>query len=468
MNRLAPQLAAWVAGLRFDHLPGPVVQAVRDRLIDTVGVAVAGIGSEAGRATRSVVERWAGVEESTVLGEARRLPAEGAALVNGTYAHSLDFDDTHLPSIVHPSAPLVPAVLAQAEAVQAGPEETAVALAAGYEVLCRLALAQYDPELGNSVLFERGFHATSIIGAVAGAAACARLLDLDEDRIVDAIAVACSLGSGLIEANRGGGSVKQLHAGWSAHGALMAARLAAGGLTGPPSVLEGRFGFFEAFSGGMWRPDEVTRGLGSDWPSLAITVKPYPCNHFTHCVVDAALALMSRGLLPADVHSVVIGTAGASLRTIGEPIEEKRRPRSPHHARFSAPFVFATALIGGGGLGVSLEDFTAETIADPGRLTLADRCEVVADPECDAIFPHQFPARVTVVTRSGEVLEEWVPENRGGPRRPLTSAELREKLRLTAGARADALAVACERLDVPGIVRAAATGAVVSVGESIQ
>ena len=142
---------------------------------------------------------------SGVLGEKRRLPAEAAALVNGTYAHSLDFDDTHLPSIVHPSAPLVPAVLAQAEAVGASPEQTAVALVAGYEVLCRLAMAQYEPALGNSVMFEHGFHATSIVGAVAGAAACARLLELDPEGIADAIAVACSVGSGLIEANRGRG-----------------------------------------------------------------------------------------------------------------------------------------------------------------------------------------------------------------------------------------------------------------------
>jgi 2-methylcitrate dehydratase PrpD len=453
---LAPQLAEWVAGLRREDVPEPVIDGVRDRLIDTVGVAVAGVQSDAGLAARAVVERWAGVEESTVLGETRRLPAEGAALVNGTYAHSLDFDDTHLPSIVHPSAPLLAAVLAQAEAVGAGAEDTALAALAGYEVLCRVAMAQYDPDLGNSVMFEHGFHATSIIGALAAATACARLLRLDEEGIANAIAIAGSVGSGIIEANRGGGSVKPFHGGWAAHGGIVAARLAAERLTGPASVLEGRFGFFEAFSSGRWRPGEVTRALGSDWLVLEIVAKPYPCNHFTHCVVDAALALKARGLRPEDVRSVRIGTAEASWRTIGDPIAEKRRPRSPHHARFSAPFVFAAALSGGGGLGLTAEDFTMETIADQARLALADRCEVVVDDECSAIFPRQFPARVDVVTSSGEELTEWRPSNRGGPAFPLTREELRVKLESTAGDRADALSAACERFDVSGIFEAAA------------
>ena len=451
---LAPQLADWVAGLRYDDLPPAVVDGIRDRLIDTVGVAIAGIGSDAGLAARAVAERWAGLEESTVLGETRRLPAEGAALVNGTYAHSLDFDDTHLPSIVHPSAPFVPAVLAQAEAVGTGPEETAVALAAGYEVLCRLAMAQYDPELGNSVLFEHGFHATSIIGALAGATACARLLGLDAGGIANAIGVAASVGSGIIEANRGGGSVKKLHGGWSAHGGVVAARLAAEGLSGPPTVLDGRFGFFEAFAGGSWRPEEVTRGLGSSWSLLEIVVKPYPCNHFTHCVVDAALALKARGLRAADVRSVTIGTAGASWRTIGDPIGEKRRPGSPHSARFSAPFVFATALLGGGGLGVALDDFTEETIADPERLALADRCEVVVDDECDAIFPAAARPRHGRHDRRRDA-ERIAPRQPGRPG-VFSREELRTKLVLTAGERADGVAAACERFDVPAILRAAA------------
>jgi 2-methylcitrate dehydratase PrpD len=362
-----------------------------------------------------------------------RISAQAAALVNGTAAHGLDFDDTHLPSVAHPSACLVPAVLAQAEDIGADGATVISALAAGYEVFTRLAMAQFDPELRNSVFFEHGLHATSILGTVAAAVACARTQKLDSERTMHALAIAASMGSGIIEANRSGGNVKPFHCGWAAHGAIIAARLAARGMTGPPTVLEGRFGLYAAFCHGNWRPECLTEALGSRWDGPGIFFKPYPCNHFTHAIVDAALALRRQGLEAGSIESVEIGTAGPSWRTIGDPIEMKRRPLSPQHARFSAPFVFAAAIVGGGGLGLSLADFTAATISDEVRLAVAERCSVIIDPDCDALFPFQFPATVTVRTRDGSELQERVMQNRGSPEWPLTSVELRAKLQETAG-----------------------------------
>lgn len=452
---LSAEIATWIADLRADDVPADVQTNVSDRVLDTVAVAIAGHNSDAGHAANAIVARWAGgLAESTQMVTGLRLPAEAAALANGTYAHALDFDDTHLPSIVHPSAPLVPAALAQAEASQASRPETITALTAGYEVLCRLALAQYDSTLRNSVFFEHGFHATSILGTVAGAAACARLLGLKAEGIAHAIGIASSMGSGIIESNRTGGSIKKLHCGWAAHGAVTAAQLAANGLTGPPTVLEGRFGLFRAFCGHQWNPDAVTSGLGDHWCTTQIHFKPYPCNHFTHAIVDAALRFKEKGLRADEIAQVKIGTASASWRTIGDPIEEKRRPRSPYHAKFSAPFVFATTMIGGSGLGVSGSDFTDETLNDPRRLRLAAVCDVQPDAECDAIFPDAFPAFVTVTTADGQQMTETVTANRGGPERPLTQNELLAKAKLTAGDRAPSIAAACRRFDVPAILEA--------------
>jgi 2-methylcitrate dehydratase PrpD len=448
VTALAVRLAEWGASLRFEDIPRAVVDSVEDRVLDILGICLAARDGDAGAAVRCLRDEWgAGRPESTFVGEAELGSAAIAALVNGTYAHSLDFDDTHLPSIVHPSAPIVPAVLAQGEASGATGARVLQALVVAYELDTRLSLAQYHPDLGNSIFFERGLHATSILGAVAAAAGCARLRGLGAEGIADAIAIACSLGAGLVEANRAGGSVKKLHAGWAAHAAVAAAGLAAHGLTGPPTALEGRFGLFPAFCGERWRPEAVTEALGERWDTPGIFFKPYPCNHFTHAIVDAAVALKARGLRPESVARVTIGTAAASWRTIGDPIEDKRRPRTPYHAAFSGPFVFATALVGGSGLGVSMRDFSDETLADPERRRIAQACEVVVDDECTRIFPHRLPAVVQVRTRTGEVLEERVMTNRGGPDRPLSRQELAAKLADNAGESAGRLAAACAELE---------------------
>lgn len=440
---LSGRLAGWAAALRFDEIPPEVVQSAKDRVMDLLGICVAARGVDAAVAVRGLREEWGpGRPEAGFIGEPVKGPAALAALANGTYAHALDFDDTHLPSIVHPSAPLVPAMLAAAQAACAGGREALAALVVAYELDTRLAMAQYDPELGNSVFFEHGLHATSILGAVAAAAGCARLRGLGAEGIANSIAIACSMGAGIIEANRAGGSIKKFHGGWAAHCAVTAAGMAAHGLTGPPTVLEGRFGLFPAFCGDRWRPDVVTEGLGERWDTPHILYKPYPCNHFTHAIVDAVLTLKGRGLRAEAVERATIGTAAAAWRTIGDPIAEKRRPRTPYHAAFSAPFVFATALVGGSGLGVTTRDFGEDMLADPERLRLAGACEVVADEECTRIFPRQFPAVIRVHTRTGDVLEERVSHNR-----TLTHADLRTKLEDNAGALADRLAAACAELD---------------------
>jgi 2-methylcitrate dehydratase PrpD len=458
----ARELGEWVAGLRFEDLPQTVVASVRARVCDTLGVAIAAHNTAAARAARAVATRVGGAEEARLVGESRLLPASSAALVNGTCAHALDFDDTHLPSVAHPSAPLVPTVLAQAEASGSNGRDAVTSLVAAYETYVRIALAQYDPAGRNSVMFERGLHATSIVGAVAGAAACAKLLGLDGENVAHAIAVACSMGSGLIEANRSGGTVKPLHCGWAGHAAVMAAALVEAGLTGPPTVLEGRFGLLQAYCGSRGRPDELVRDLGREWHTPEISYKPYPCNHFTHAIVDAALALKADGLHHGNVQRVEIGTAEASLRTIGEPLEEKQRPRTPYHAAFSAPFVFATALVGGSGLGVSGADFTAETLADPARARISEVTTVVADEQCTEQFPERFGAVVRVETRGGDMLERRVPTSRGGPGRSLSDDELFAKLEQTAGDLAPTLSAVCRRLEqLPdvGEVLAATNGA---------
>jgi 2-methylcitrate dehydratase PrpD len=294
-------------------------------------------------------------------------------------------------------------------------------------------MAGYDQAGRNSVFFDHGQHATSICGAVAGAVSAGLLLGLDSGQITSAIGVAASMASGVIEANRAGGTVKRMHCGWAAHAAVSAAQLVARGFTGPPTVLEGRFGFFRAWLHGQFDANAITEDLGTRWSVPGIFFKPYPANHFTHAGIDAAIMLRERGLRPADVESAVLGVAAPTVHTIGEPIEVKRAPLTGYMAQFSGPYTVAAGLIGGGGLGVSLDDFADELVGDPVRRELMARISVVADDRCTQIFPGQFPAVLRVRTRDGRDLEAAVLTTRGGPDRPLSYDDLRVKFRGNAG-----------------------------------
>lgn len=300
-------------------------------------------------------------------------------------------------------------------------------MAVGLELCVRLGMAGYDRDARNSTFFDRGQHATSICGAVAGAGACAVAAGASRSEIAHAMSIAASMASGLIECNRTGGNVKRLHCGWAAHSAVTAAALAQAGFTGPPTVLEGRFGLFQAFLGGKYDDEVLTAGLGVDWEVPRICFKPYPANHFTHAGIDAAIALRRRGLRADDVAEAKLGVAAATVRTIGEPIALKRAPDTGYQAQFSGPYTVVAGLLGGGGLGVGLDDFTDALAQDPYRRSLMARVSVEADVRCDAIFPDQLPAVLTVRTRGGEIMHESVLETRGGPARPLSAAELGRK-----------------------------------------
>ncbi|MEV0831116.1 MmgE/PrpD family protein [Nonomuraea rubra] len=483
------RLAEFAVACRDGELPAEVRDDVPGRVLDVLGNCLAACADPDGDAAPAVlraVRRWGGSGESTVIGSGDRLPAPSAALVNGTLAHALDFDDTHLPSVLHPSASVVPAALAAAQCVSAyrgaardagtfggegvpahdtgpyGGEPVAGvsggglvgAVAAGIEVCGRLGMASYLPQERNSLFFEQGQHATSICGTLGAAVAAGLLFGLTAEGVAHAMGVAASMGAGLIEANRTGGTVKRVHCGWAAHAGVSAAVLAAEGVTGPPTVLEGRFGFFQAWLGGRYDADALLSGLGERWELLRTVYKPYPTNHFTHPVIDCALALRRCGLDPSRIAEVEVGVPGPVLRTIAEPWEEKVRPRSPYHAKFSGPYTVAAALLGGGGLGLALEDFAA---LDPARLELAGRVRCVADERASEIFPRAFAAVVRVRLCDGSTLEHRVDSSRGGPEHPLSVAELETKFRSNAGralpeGQVSALAGAVRRLGSGGTV----------------
>jgi 2-methylcitrate dehydratase PrpD len=424
---LAQQIGEFGVAHSFPALPNEVVDSVRKRVLDILGICVAAADLPTSRAARRFAIEQGTRGQARAVGVRAPLSAPLGAFVNGVLAHSLDYDDTHLPSVLHPSASVIPAALAAAQDTGADGRSTIAAIACGLEVCVRIGMAGYDDTTGNSLFFEHGQHATSICGTLGGAVSAALLYGLGADGVTSALGVAASMASGLIEANRTGGTVKRMHCGWAAQSAVSAAQLVRYGFTGPPTVLEGRFGFFEAWLHGRYNPAAVTEKLGERWAVPDIFFKPYPANHFTHAAIDAALALRQRGVRPDDVLSLRLGVAAPTVRTIGEPIETKRTPQTGYMAQFSGPYAVAAGLFGGGGLGVGLDDFTDELARDPHRRALMSRVEVVAEDRCTAIFPNQFPAVLHARLHDGRELVEEVLANRGGPQRPLSYDELATK-----------------------------------------
>jgi 2-methylcitrate dehydratase PrpD len=424
---LAQQLAALAAATTWDSLPDTVRSSVVERTVDSVGLCLGALPLDTSAAALRLMVRRAGTEQAHIVGRSQRVPAASAAFVNGVLAHSLDYDDTHLPSILHPSSSVIPASMAVAEAVGATGAQYLAAAAVGLEVCVRLGMAGYVKKTNSNVYLEHGQHATSICGTIGAAVAAAKLLGLDAEGITHAIGVGVSMASGVIEANRGGGSVKRMHCGWAAQAGVTAAELVQAGFTGPSSSLEGRYGFFEAFLHGEVDLGAVTDGLGSAWEVPGIFFKPYPANHFTHAVIDAAATLAAAGVAVGDVESIEVGVPTQIVRTIGEPIEAKRQPETGYQAQFSAPFAVALGLLGGHGLGAGLADYTDELARDPVRREIMAKVSVVADARCDDVYPYQFPAVLRARMIDGSVRTAEVMVNRGGPQNPLTAMELARK-----------------------------------------
>ncbi len=450
---LSERLAAFAAATDFAALPAAVVATLKLHLLDTIGVALAAAPRDFGRAALAAIGAFGGPPTCTVIGSAGRLPAPWAALANGTLAHGLDFDNTHQESVVHVSAGIVPAALAAAEEAGGDGSALLLSLAVGEEVSIRIGLA------ARGGFHDRGFHPTGICNTFGAAVAAGKIGGLDADRLADALGIAGSQAAGSLEFLTDGTWVKRLHGGWAAHAGLVAAALARGGFSGPRGVLDGRFGLYQSHLGAAaWDAAAVTDGLGERWELLQTGLKPYPCCHYNHAFIDGAAAIRAAHRLdPASISHVTCAIAAREIPIVCEPAATKQRPQTDYDAKFSLPYAVACMLVRGQ---VDVDDFTPAAINDFAVLDLAARTSYEVDPGAE--FPRRFGGRLRVHLRDGRVLEHHQPVNRGSAERPLTEAEVIEKLRRNAsrtlapgriGAIVDAVA-ALEKTDLAALTRA--------------
>lgn len=412
---LAEEVADWATSVDPSALPAGARRAAARSLLDVAGLCVAARDTDY---VGAAVASWDGRGDCTAFGHPTGLDPAGAALVNGTAAHGEDFDDTFEGTPVHPGAVVVPAVLAACEADGRSGADALKGIAVGAELMCRMAV------VAPMAQHRAGFHPTAVIGTFGAAAGIGAALGLDPPRIAQALGIAGSMASGIIEYLAEGTWTKRLHPGWAAQSGLRAVRLATHGFTGPRTVFEGEHGFFYAFGDPSIAPDyaALTDGLGTDWRMANIAYKPYACGTMCQPFIDVAIGLAKQGLDPGAIQRITCKVGEGTVHRLWEPLAEKRRPTTPYSAKFSVPFGIAVAFHD---RAAGLSQYTEARIADPAVLALAAKTGYEIDPEND--YPRNYSGHLHVVMADGAAHEAVQTHLRGGRHDPLADDDLTAK-----------------------------------------
>lgn len=420
MSSLTRAVGTFAVDADARAIPTVCREGAKTGMLDCIGVMIAGTPEPAARIVAAMTATSTSNGGAPEIPAGRNLVPADAALVNGTAAHALDYDDVGMDG--HPSAVLTPAILADGWARGISGREALEAYVVGYEVW---ALLQ---EVEPGRVHERGFHPTAIWGTLAGAAACARLNRLDADQATNAIAIAASLAAGLV--GNFGTMTKPLHVGRAAQAAVLAAHLAKAGFTGSPDVLEHPAGFMQAHSpsgapalaGRNWQLGEVWRMV-----KYGVNIKRYPMCYATHRSIDAMLDLAVEHDLEADAIESIdvrIGDAQAIMLRNHDPM-------TALEAKFSIEFALAAAVIA---RRIGLKELDDSFVTRDDVKKVMRRVRVTTTTEKMADMPFAPDDRVGVALRDGRVLvHEPVARPKGSWQKPLSENELRDKFMDCAG-----------------------------------
>jgi 2-methylcitrate dehydratase PrpD len=401
------RLGRFVAASRWDTLPQPLRHEGKRSVLNSVGCAVGVAQTPPIDMAMRVLTLLSGADRVTVIGRAERLDILGAAFINAIGANLLDYDDTHLRTVIHPTAPVAPAALALAE--QRGLSGAAMlhAFILGAEIECRV---------GNAVSpghYARGWHITSTCGVFGSAVASAKLLGLDAEQTSHAIGIAASQSAGLVENLPS--AAKNVGVGNAARNGLFAALLAEQGYTAAPAAIEGTLGWARAM-GDHPAVGEITDGLGERWELSQNTYKPYPCGIVMHAVIDACLALRRDHAVTAAEIAEIIVSGDQLLLDRGD-----RTVTSDRDARVSIHHCAAVSFLSGA---AGLKEFSEETVQDPAVAALRARTKARLDPDSP-----RGAATATIRTTDGRILKSTVLHAKGSTERPLSDQDIEAKVR---------------------------------------
>jgi 2-methylcitrate dehydratase PrpD len=412
-ENVALRLGRFVSDIQWRDLSEPLQHDAKRSLVNFFGGALGVARDPDIDALAAVLDAFSGPREATIIGRAERMDALSASTLNAVSANLLDYDDTHLNTVIHPTAPVAPPVLALAERYGYSGEEVLLAFILGAEVECRI---------GNAVSpqhYARGWHITATCGIFGAAVAAAKLRRLSPQQTAHALGIAASQSAGLVENLPSG--AKNVGVGHAARNGLFAVLMAERGYTGAPTALEGPLGWARACGDELHR-ERLFADLGNTWELSKNTFKPYPCGIVMHAVIDACLALRERyGLATEQIAAVRVRGDALLLARGDRVVRTARDARVSLHHCVTAPFLWGRA---------GIEEFSSVRVMSAEAVAF----RALVQAELDENLP-VGAATVRVQTRSGDTVETTVEQARGSVQKPLSDAELEAKVYELASAR---------------------------------
>lgn len=401
---------------RTEQLPREVAAKATHHILDCTGCAIAGSVAEAGRMALDYAYKYGGEGAAGIFGSKGGFSPEDAAFVNGVYSHALDYDDTSWTMIGHPSAVVLPAALAVGEEVGASGTELLAAYAIGVEVACKLGAGMVPAH------YDIGWHSTSTLGTMGACAAAAKLLGLEPDKMRRAFGIAASQACGLMR--NFGSMTKPYHAGHAARNGVQAALMAEAGFTASIDIMDGQRGFCDIFTpGGSVDEEKIVSRLGSPYDLVlpGIDIKFYPTCAFTHCAIDAMLALRhEHGFSAHDIETIECRTSPLALKVL-----QHSRPKTALQGKFSMEFCLAAGALDGE---VGLDQLADKRVASQDAQMMIERVGVVADDAMAAQGGGRHsPSVVTLKLKNGSAVSKRVELPKGCPDNPLSLEEIGHK-----------------------------------------
>ena len=421
MENMTEQFADFCEQLRYEDLPHDVIKRTKLLILDTVGIIIR--ARHDAESTSSLVSAIEKLEMSNgscqVFSDNKSYSPSAAALLNGTLAHSLDFDDTHAEASLHSSAPILAAALAAAEMNKSSGQQLITACVVGYEIQIRLGLAG-----GSSFHYKKGFHPTATCGIFGAAAAAGFLMGLTKEQYISAFGIALSQSAGSMQFLTDGAWTKRSHVGQAAQNGLSCAIMAAEGFKGPSKAFEGQWGYFHSYASGG-DMEKAVDGLGKKFETLNLGVKPYPSCRYSHAAIDGIIELKNElGFSTAELDDIDIGLSETALNIIGYPLSDKQNPKSVVDGQFSMPFCAAVTVKSGG---LKWDDYKNH-LNDRDTLSLCNKIKVSPDKDAEECCPEYMSAKVKVVVK-GKKYEKFVKIPKGEPENFMEDSEFISKFR---------------------------------------
>lgn len=419
MKPISDSFSEFTTNLTFATIPSETLVKAKLSILDSIGIAFASSTHEfAHIVANSLSELGPGL--FPVIGMGMRLSLRDAALLNGMLVHGLDYDDTHIKGVIHPSASCFPCALVVGTHADINGTELLTAYIAGIEMATRIAAA------ANGKLQQAGFHPTGVVAVFACALIAGRLLRLTVHQLSMAQGIALSMAAGSMEFFEEGAWTKRMHAGWAASSGITAAHLAKHGFTGPRNAYEGRFGFFNNYLNRFCSDLDLSTAvntLGKEWETDHLAIKPYASCHFNHALIDAAIALKGSNHIDVNnIESVRALVPAEGVKLICEPRDGKLQPMTANDAQGSLYYSVAASLVRGK---FNLDDLGQGALNDSAVLNLARKVSWEVDPA--SAFPNSFSGELQITMRTGERFAHREQINRGAAERPLMEEEVRNK-----------------------------------------